>query len=198
MIITEIGEVGIDLNGQKSLLRPSLYAMTQIGDADEIVRVYASIMSDLPHPDRLPDACKAIYACCEEDISEAFGCMEYNEFAKRFEFKKGAANEHDTIVIARALMKHGLIGDFEIPVSAEKDSKNYNTKFDARKYASLAVAHLGSSTKEAWQMTMTEIVGALQAKFPPKKASGADAPSKEDLEETLEWHDRVLAARDKQ
>lgn len=194
MIITEIGEVGLEFNGQQFMLRPSLYAMTQIGDPQEIVRVYASVMNVEPHPEQLADSLVAIYACADEDLSALFGGHDVDEKGKVY-FKTGAATQQEAIILARSLLLHGVVGALPPEKRATPTAGSYTKEFDARQHASIVVAHLGVSSKEAWQMTMTEIVGAMRAKFPPPKGPGGNAPTREEMEETMAWHDQVLAAR---
>jgi hypothetical protein len=51
-------------------------------------------------------------------------------------------------------------------------------EFDARGIAATAMAHLGLSEQEAWQLTMTSYIGAMRAKYPPtEKDAKADPRS---------------------
>ena len=193
MVITEIGEVGVDVDGASFVLRPSLYSMTKIGDPSEIVRVYASVMG-AHHDEQLQDCIIAIYACCDEDVTKAFGSYNVDENGT-LRYERGAATVEDVVAIARHLMLHGVVGKLE-PLKRDGGAREYTTKFEAKAHAAVAVAHLGIQSREAWGMTMTELAGALRAKFPPEKS--VDVPSKEELQDTLDWHDAVLAAREKQ
>lgn len=197
MILTEIGEIGITAGDQHYKLRPSLYAMTQIGEPAEIVRVYASVMSDVPHKDQFGDALIVIHACSDEDLSGLFGAYEAAE--RGVKYVPGSAPPEHIIPLAQCLLKHGVTGALPpLPRKADEEPE-FVQEFDARAHASLAIAHLGMSSAEAWQMTMTELVGALRAKFPPTEsnAPGAKAPTKEQMEATMEWFDRVEAKRNK-
>lgn len=199
MILTEIGEVGIEWRGKLVKLRPSLHSMTQLGDGREIVRVYASVMSDTPHRDQFPDALAVLYACAgDHDISEAVGYYEANEQGLT-EYRPGLADPQDILTLARCLVKHGITGDLpELPRRAG-DEPSYSETFDARENALLAMAHLGLSRDEAWSITMTELVGALRAKFPRPEstAPGSRAPTLTEHEATMAWFDKVQAARNK-
>lgn len=197
MILTSIGEIGVTAGDQQYKLRPSLYAMTKLGEPSEIVRVYASVVSDVPHQEQFSDALAVIHACSDEDLSEVFGCFVPARAGKGFRFKRGKAQPEHIIPIAQCLLQHGITGALEPLPRRADDEPEYVQEFDARAHVSLAIAHLGMSSQDAWNMTMTELVGALRAKFPPseKDSPGAKAPSKSEMEEALEWHDRVLAAR---
>lgn len=194
MILTEIGEIGVEWGGRRIVLRPSLHAMTRIGQPAEIVQVYASVMSDDDHPSQRMDALVVLNACCDDDLTDLFGF--YIDGLDGLEYIPGAAPDDDLLPLARCLLKHGVVGALPTEKKIRKD-EDYIAEFDARAHVSLAIAHLGASSTEAWQMTMTELVGALRAKFPQKesKEPGANAPSPEELDETMEWFDKIEAIR---
>jgi len=195
MVLTQIGEIGISFEGREYKLRPSLYAMTQIGEPVEIVRVYASVMSEQPHAEQFDDALAVIYACSEDDLAELYGGHGVTEGGLKY--VPGLAPAEHVLPLARCLMKHGITGALpELPRKAGQEPE-YVKEFDARAHVSLAIAHLGMSSAEAWQLTMTELVGALRAKFPPveSNAPGARAPTAEEHNATMEWYERVEAAR---
>jgi len=195
MILTDIGEIGVIVDGRTFKLRPSLYAMTQIGEPDEIVRVYASVMSEHPHPDQTADAIAVLYACSPDDVGDIFGGHEAS--GKGVALSYGDIPLQDIIPLAQCLLKHGVTGAHDpLPRKADEEPE-FVTAFDAGAHVSLAIAHLGMSSEQAWQMTMTELVGALRAKFPQVDAPGSNAPSKDEMDEALEWHDKVLAAKEK-
>ena len=79
-------------------------------------------------------------------------------------FVMGAMPPQDMVHLARSLMRHGIIGLKPEGLPA-KPVKEYTAEFNAREFVSQAVAHLGMSTAEAWNLTMTEFSGAMQSKF---------------------------------
>lgn len=195
MILTEIGEIGITAGERQYRLRPSLYAMTQLGDPGEIVRVYASVMADEPHVEQFGDALAVIYACTEDDLSDLFGGMVAD--GEGIQYEPGSAPVEHVLPLARCLIRHGVTGALkDLPRKAGQDPE-YVKEFDARAHVSLAIAHLGMSSEQAWQMTMTELVGALRAKFPPadSDAPGARAPTLEEHQATMEWFEEVERLR---
>lgn len=189
-VYKDVGEIGITYGDRHFLLRPSLYNVTQLGEPMEIVRTYASVMHEEDHEERFADSLAVIYACSEDDLSEVFG-----HFDDKWEYIPGAAPVSDVLPIARCLLKHGVTGALEQPKLAAGEEPDYVQEFSARDHVALAVAHLGVAERDAWDMTMTSVVGAMRAKFPVPDAPGSKAPSKSEMEETLAWHDRVLAAR---
>lgn len=195
MILTDIGEIGVHHNGETYVLRPSLYAMTQIGDPKEILHSYAVVMSEFTDKKskwrQFNEALTVVNSCCETDLSEVFGYL--NEKRK---YVKKAANYTDVIAIARSLLKHGITGS-QKPIKKELDQSSYISEFKASEHVSLAIAHLGVSEKEAWNMTMTSLVGSMRAKFPEpeSKEPGLKAPTKEQHEATMDWFDKIQRKR---
>lgn len=176
------------------VLRPSLYAMSRLGSPQEIVGLFAAVMADRPD---IRDCLAVLYACCEDDLSVVFGAWEDVQGALRY--RRGAAEPEAIPPLAQCLLKHGITGALPpLPRKADEEP-DYVREFDARAHVALAMAHLGLAERDAWQMTMTSLVGALRAKFPRAEGSGpgAKAPSKEEMESTLEWFERVEAARNK-
>lgn len=199
MILTDIGEIGVHMGADCYKLRPSLYAISQLGTPQEIVALFAAVMSDRPP---IGDVLGVIHACSDQDLSHVFGCFvpARAKGAKGFRFKPGAARTQDAVHIARSLLRHGVVG--ALPPLERKDDTpgDYTTGFDARANAAVAMAHLGATSTEAWQMTMTELVGAMRAKFPPMPElddKGRPVPPKmsaKEYEDTMEYGDAVMAA----
>lgn len=200
MTLTEIGEIGVRIGGTMHKLRPSLAAIAQLGTPTEIVRVFVSVMADIDHPDRFADALAVLNACSDEDLSEVFGCFVMARAGKGLRYKQGKADPAHIVPLAQCLIKHGVIGALPTLPSKPGAEPEFVQEFDARAHVALAVAHLGVSSSEAWNMTMTELVGALRAKFPqqPSNEPGARAPTAEEHAKTMEWFERVEAARNRQ
>lgn len=192
MVLTEIGEVGVYAGESLYVLRPSLYAMSRLGDPAEIVALYASVM-EAPSAD---DAAGVIYACAQgadlDGLYSLFG--HWLPDGNRATWVSGSAGDQHARLLAQSLLRHGITG--AVPPAAS-DGEEYSQTFNAREHAAMAMAHLGLSEREAWGMTMTGLIVALRAKFPPQKsnAPGASAPTKEEHERTMEWFERVEAAR---
>lgn len=201
MILTEIGEIGVMVGDNSYKLRPSLYAMSTLGSPDEIVEVYSRVMLD----ESLEDALAVIYACSNDDLSGVFGTLNYvdgvpKSYGKKrryFEFNEERVPAEDILTIAKCLLKHGVTGALK-PLPKKDGEQEYSSQFDAREHVSLAIAHLGASSKDAWEMTMTELIGALRAKFPPVETSASRAPSADEYDAAMEWFDRLEEAREAQ
>lgn len=188
-ILTEIGEIGIQAD-REVLLRPSLAAIASLGEPREIVETFARVMAG-----DVMDCLGVLFACADEDVSDIFGAHEVRDDVIRY--IPGSAPVAHLVPLAQSLMRHGVVGVAK-PLPRRADAEDqYLIEFDAREHAAMAMAHLGLTEREAWSMTMTGLIAALRAKFPPstKDTPGARAPSKEEHEATMEWFERVEAAR---
>lgn len=171
--ITSIGEIRLFIGDKSYFFKPSFAAMDSLGTPEHIVSLFYELHSEFkPNPFYLNDSFRiwerdvssAAYdvmtSCCEEDITPIIGHMG----SKWNSFVPGAMSVIDMIHVARSLIVHGVIGDLP-PSKAPKKQEDYTAGFDARDFVSQAVAHLGLSTAEAWNLTMTEFSGAMRAKF---------------------------------
>ena len=209
-VLTDIGEVGITFGGRTHVVRPSFYSMSQIGTPAEIVEAYAALFSapaltgkpwaDKPRlrrwgRDRLMTALTVMYACADpvDDLGPLLGGV-----SERMGYQPGAMPIENIIALARALMRHGIVGDVSTK-RAENGAGDYSSTFKARDYVASAMAHLGASEADAWNMTMTSFLAAMRAKYPPTDAKGRpiNAPTSEQHDATMDWLARVNAARRK-
>jgi len=202
MILTEIGEVGVYAGEHVVRLRPSLYAMCRLGDPVEIVETFATVMGgaeDEAQARRLFQAALGvIYACASEDVDPSSLFGTYETASGSLEYVPGAAPVEHVVPLARCLLKHGVTGALPpLPRRPGDDEPVYVNEFVARDHVAMAMAHLGVSERDAWDLTMTGMVGALRAKFPPAEsnATGARAPTKEEHNATMAWFDKIDAKR---
>lgn len=172
--ITSIGEIGVSAGDRSYLFRPSFAAMDSIGSPAEIVEKFAILFSapkiNLIYPlsayrswerEVMATAYDVLVACCDcDDVTPLIGHMG----SKWGSFVMGAMPPLDMVPIARSLMRHGIIGLKPEGLPA-KPSEGYTAEFKARDFVAQAIAHLGLSSAEAWQLTMTEFSGAMQSKF---------------------------------
>lgn len=205
MILTESGEIGIFTDAGEAILRPSLYAISRLGDARGIVEHYALIMSELDDDGarrQQMDAARRVILTCGKDSEQDLLCRLYGYLGAdggELKFIPGEANPDHILPLARCLMRHGVTGVNPPEKKRGNKEPEYSEEFVARDFVAAAMAHLGMSEREAWDMTMTTLVAALRAKFPPVEGNepGARAPTKEEHEVTMAWFERVEAARKK-
>lgn len=198
MILTEVGEIGVHVGGEDFILRPSLYAISRLGTPRQIVEIYACVMGepsgDLWRREQFEWALAVINQCSDRDVSEIFGYI-----GEDLRYNRGAAPVEHILPLARCLLKHGVVGALPPLPNSHRDEDDYVQEFDARSHVAAAMAHLGVSERDAWGMTMTSLVAALRAKFPPvvSNAPGARAPTKEQHEATEAWFEKIDARRKK-
>lgn len=201
MILADIGEIGIHTGAVCHKLRPSLYAVSQLGTPEEIVQIFARVMGENP---TLADALHVINCCAEDDVTHIFGALVPAQAPgkKGLRFKVGRAPVEHAVHIARSLLRHGVTG--ALPAVEDDDGEErepgYVQRFDARAHVALAMAHLGASSAAAWQMTMTELVGAMRAKFPPIKDPNKPAKpmTPTEYDATMDYGDAIMAKLAKQ
>ncbi len=198
MILTDIGEIGVHVADKTYLLRPSFYAMSQLGSPKDIVETYALVMADIENErvkwQQFQDALFVIGVCCEDDLDNVFGY-----FNERMKFVQKKVPQADILALARCLLKHGVTGAQEPLPKKPDEEPEYLTEFKASDSVAIAMAHLGIDERKAWNMTMTSLVSAMRSKFPvPKDESpGSKAPTKEQHESTMDWFEVIKARRKK-
>lgn len=173
--ITSVGEIGVSLGDTDYLFRPSLSAMDSLGSPAEIVNKFAILFSAPKlnpiwpkssyrawERELMATAYDVLVACCADDVTPLLGHMG----SKWGSFVPGAIPAQDMVHLARSLMRHGVVGlkPEGRPIKGQK-KEEYSKEFNAREFVAQATAHLGLSSAEAWQMTMTEFSGAMQSKF---------------------------------
>jgi len=172
--ITSVGEVGVSSGDRDWLFRPSLAAMDSLGSPSEIVTKFGILFSApklnpiWPVPayrawerEVMATAYDVLMACCDDDVSPLLGHMG----SKWGSFVPGAMPAQDMVHIARSLMRHGIIGLKPEGRLTAKPKEEYVPEFKPREFVAQAIAHLGLSSAEAWNLTMTEFSGAMQSKF---------------------------------
>lgn len=206
--LVHIGEVGIYHARGSHILRPSLLAMSRLGTPAQIVNTLTVVFGEglnchpgarkLAHKQQLRAALEVWQACAPEDVDldDITG-----HFSVRGGWVMGRSDPADVIVVAQALLRHGVCGDPDPRKeddAAPRDSE-YSPEFDCRKNAAMAMGHLGLSEAEAWAMTMTGLRLAMEAKYPKAETaaeqSARRAPSETEYDATMEWFEKVQAAR---
>ena len=176
-ILTEIGEIGVHAPNRDVLLRPSLYAMGRLSDP---VGLLVTLHEGTPR-DQFDAALDVLQVCTDEDISDLTGHVG----SRYGTWVCGAVPTRDLITLARSLIRHGVLGVVPKLPPLPDDGNAFTPKFEAREFVAVAIAHLGLSEREAWDLTVTSFILAMRAKFPRPK-TGPGAPSAAELDTAFE------------
>lgn len=204
-VLTSIGEQLVTVGNRSVKFRPSFVNMTRIGGPKDIVAAFASVCGvpqftgnwvlDDPllrrwRADQFRTACAVLWCCTDdEDISWLVGYTN-----ERGRYVAGRLPMEDIVGLAHGLLRHGVVGDVPPEQTRAAKKSDYTSEFNARDFVAAAMAHLGTSEPEAWQMTMTGYIGAMRAKFPPTKEHKAP-PTTEEVVRVEDWLSRVNKAR---
>lgn len=178
------------------IFRPNFRNIASLGEPKELVALFASVVGESDALQSV-DAMAVLWACAaDEDQENAAALIGYMGDAG---YVPGAMEDAHKIHIARHLLMHGMVGVVDKPAEAPRDEKP-TAEFKASHFVALAVAHLGMSTNDAWGLSMTALVDALNAKFPqvqnPKKDEpGGKAPTMVEHEKTMAWFESVKRSR---
>jgi len=203
-VLTDIGEMGVQVGERYVKFRPSLAAMARLGTPKEIVETFVTVCGAPPlsgnqvldeprvkswRRDQFGCAVNVLYACTDEAIDWLVGYVN-----ERYRYVRGALPLADIVGLAAGLLKHGVLGD--IPPEATRGAKkeDYLSEFKARDFAAAAMAHLGATEAQAWDMTMTSYIIAMRAKFPPAK-DAKKVPTDDEYSHVKGWLARVNKAR---
>ncbi|EPU3949636.1 hypothetical protein FMJ28_28200 [Klebsiella michiganensis] len=109
-------------------------------------------------------------ACCDDDISDLVGWMRPGKGRKRgFVWRPGSLPPENMVIIAQNLMTHGIVGKAKIRQLQRHESNETTSEFRATDYIMAARNHFGISRDEAENLTMTEFILLLNAKYPNQK-----------------------------
>lgn len=195
--LKEIGEFLIAAGDKEYFFRPSFINMTRIGEPKDIVTAFYDLHHDevsdlirsainayglvpewlIQHLRTTNYGKKAIMAamtvlssCCDADATPLIGELRIAKTkGKPFKLRRGAMDEFDMVVIAKALITHGIIGKARIRKLQRHENTSTTSEFNAFEYISAARNHFGMSRDEAEQLTMTEFQHLIAAKYPDQK-----------------------------
>lgn len=188
------GEIGVTLDDADVLFRPSLLAISSIGSPKDIIEAFVHLLDP---PRTSAQAARQfrlalhVLSCCADSPDHLDALLGY--YDDSMVYHPGAMPPDDIVTIAQHLIRHGVAG--VSPKGEEPMVKGEPMReFDAGKFASMAVAHLGMSESDAWNLTMTSLLSALRSKFPPDKSSAASITEKQ-YTDSMDWLRRVNAQR---
>lgn len=188
---TEIGQFSLRINGKLFNLLPSLRNMAKIANAKRILTTY-----DMIHSARVPDWIRCnigreiLLACCDDEKIDDYLVKCANQEPIE---NKNSISVNDQVIVACALMRHGIAGVNRPQHAGSKKSTKAADKFDINKTVADAMIHFGLSKSEALDLTMSEFYYLLAAKYPSESAS-TSTPSLNDHKAAM----KALMERNKQ
>lgn len=194
MIHVRTGQFAVVVDGRRYEFNPCFAAMAKIGSDRELVEYFATVHGGR-YPQRLPmdtylrnrimarcygglvQTSIHVLKCCSEcEIGPLLGECSFTPSGK-LRLKPGLIPISDVITLAQHCMYHGLIGDGPEEDTGTTQDGEYKPTFDILEYVYSAVAHLGLSESEAWNMTMTGYRAAVRAKMPPEARNKQKRPN---------------------
>lgn len=178
------GEIGVTWRGRDFLFRPSLAAIASLGTPDELGELLAQVQS--PGVPGFLAALNILNACYvgdsnERDLDRLIGCIR--DVRGRLRYVAGGMDQVEVHILGAKLAVAGIVG--EPKRQAKGKGKPADTGFDPARFVAVATAHLGTTSAEAWAMTMVELQRALDAKYPPDDKQGDDM-TEEDVQATID------------
>ena len=194
MVLTEAGEVGVQATPLPLVIfRPTLFAMSRIGEPDEIVALAVRLFGGTATID---DALRVLWACCDDDCSAYTGYLGGDTTP---EYVAGVMPVHDIVVMSIHLLQHGLVGKSIKQRESKPATDTANATFNASEFVAIAIAQLRMSERDAWRLSMTTLVNALHSKFPDmgaKTGPGSAAPSGSELDADMKRLEEINKQRE--
>lgn len=181
-VLTRVGHAAVKIKDERFLFVPSLANISSMKDP---VATYADLYGH-SGADAMRDAAIEVFtACCDKPsiVQHIGGQQAYTDVF---------IDDVHLICIAQQLMTHGLIGVSPKRPTKEGSKPQYDTTFKAEEYAAAAMAHLSMSSAEAWSLTMTELLLAMNAKFPPTKAEQSQMKALDDYDRAMAWKKKLF------
>lgn len=194
----------IDGEGREYLLRPSFYAMSQIGEPKRIesafgrVRMAMQVMvygkayttADKPSLEQLNDCINVIHACSDDNLPDALlGWFQPSRDESRLLYREGALSWKQIVVLADHLMRWGMVGEPDerrsrVWVKGQQKKSDEPNLFDPAEYVGMAIHALHLSKDDAWNLTMFEFQRAFDKAYPIDESKVM--PSQDEAEEAMD------------
>jgi hypothetical protein len=172
------GHVIASHEGKEYVFSPTFANIDKLGTPEDVVSVYGGLYS--LNPDVCIRAAMLVLTCCgDDDAVDVVGYLD-----AKLSRVDGVMPITEMIIIARHLMKHGIVGN----AKPSEGGGKFSDKFDASEYVDAAIIHFGISQVEAWSLTMTQFTRMLEMKFPSTKK-----PEKISIDDYREQRDFYLS-----
>lgn len=183
-MLTSYGHAKIEWNGDTYCLSPTFVNMAKIGSPTEIIEDFKSFITTSSFAHKFNIALNVINSCSDKPLPEELtGRMQFSEWQQKSLYvkpKHGLPMAKDIITLAEHCFIHGICGKSDKKTTSGEPLK----EFDAYAFMELARVHLGLSSIEASNMTMTEFSRMMDAKFPPEQS---DHPTVDESNDMLAW-----------
>lgn len=176
------------------VFRPSLLNISSLGSPAEVVSIFESVMGNSDTKLQLWDAMAVLWACADDKelVVEAVGHIDPGDEGPVY--IPGEMPIDHVFHLARHMLHHGMVGDVEIKPPEGQQPKPMK-EFKAADFVAMAIAHLGMSQSDAWGLSMTALVAALNSKFPDagkkKDGPGGNAPTVQEHDDAMEWFKKI-------
>lgn len=159
-------------DGVEFTFTPSLARIATLGNPHEIVGLYAALHG--PHAER--EAAYILACLCDQDDpTPLIGWIDSDGLRH-----PGTMPASEQVVIARHLMRHGIVGK----AKPSKGGGQYSDRFDAAEYIAAARVHLGLSSGDAESLSMTEFQTMLAMKYPESQEK--QIPSRDEYRKAMQ------------
>lgn len=184
-MLTAYGHAKIEWGDKVFNLSPSFVNIAKLGNPTEIIETFKDFVSSTNLIVKFSIALNVLECCSDVEIPRALtGGVKFSERQQRFLIvnpEHGDAMVSDIITLAEHCLIHGICGK----VKSTGKKGDAIKEFDAYSFMELARIHLSLSLSDASQMTMTEFLRLMDAKFPPEK--NENEPTREEEADLLAW-----------
>lgn len=186
-MLAAYGHVKIEWGDKVFNLVPSFVNIAKLGSPKEIIDTFKDFIASTNLIVKFSIALNILECCSDVEIPRALtGGVKFSDRLNKFLIINplhGDAMISDVITLAEHCLIHGICGKVE----DKKGNGEPVKEFDAYSFMELARIHLNLSLADASQMTMTEFLRMMEAKFPPEKDPRDDRPSLEEEADMLAW-----------
>lgn len=182
-MLTAYGHASIKWQGEEYRLAPTFSNIAKIGTPTEIIEDFKSFISTVNIGHKFNISLCVLNACCDKELPiKLTGEMKFSDRQQKFLYSMpshGLPMINDIITLAEHCFLHGVCGK-----SDTKENGDPINSFNAYGFMELARAHLGLSSADAANMTMTEFVRVMDAKVPPENNGDI---TKEESDDLFSW-----------
>lgn len=139
---------------------PSLGRVAELGSPAEVVRLFGALHG--PTAER--DAAYVLAVFCDQpDPFPLIGC---HDIAAGGAWRDGLMPPSERAILARHLMRHAMVGCADPGAMDGTRAGEFAAEFNVSAFIAIARVHLGMSAADAEALSMTELQGMLDVKFP--------------------------------